>query len=524
MPKSTENPYTIQLDPAEAVLMHDVIEGTITSVDRDNKTVDVVLDEPYYPRNYETDYGKLEKHKKYEHLDIEPITEISGAKIIYNCQSENLDPASAFHVNDKVLIYAVNGEYYCVGFPDKIKRCGEILKIDIDGYVILWDLELNDYVDIPKLTFPCSSQDPILIDYLSRLSRIGLCPEGYRETTDNAIRYLSRSHPETCPPEYLIFERGTYGGVECTYWSGISFCMWYPYEAGFMPCEMLQTGSTRFVEYCTQDITTWMPSGESCNFEEGGEFNNCCADINAHVYAYREKTAFNFFGTYLNLYLIYNYTEQQHDCQAEDSYDQNFQSNATLGYYKVIGEGVFEEISSWYPEGYPQDYDIFQKSDICQCIVGDITASGWQFNGAYRSKEEAGTGELSPIAAIYSDNYAVVIAVSAYIIKTIHGTGFIDWLSEYDPDCSVDDDICRAICRFGDPDCQITYKDYEPRAFALVGKNPNGSISEIDPKEYPENIDLRDAVIDLVNTVRQEYGISNQSTLYPKTIHLDIYA
>ena len=133
MPKSTENPYTIQLDPAEAVLMHDVIEGTITSVDRDNKTVDVVLDEPYYPRNYETDYGKLEKHKKYEHLGIDPITEISGAKIIYNCKDEHEDPSNAFRENDKVLIVAVNEEYFCVGFPDEIRECAfyDILVVDI---------------------------------------------------------------------------------------------------------------------------------------------------------------------------------------------------------------------------------------------------------------------------------------------------------------------------------------------------------------------------------------------------------
>lgn len=133
MPISTENPYTIKLSADEALLMHDVIEGTITAIDRDNKTVDVTLDEPYYPRDYETNYGKLEKYKKYEHLDIEPITEISGAKIIYNCRDENEDPSNAFHVGDNVLIVAVNEEYFCVGFPDEIRECAfyDILVVDI---------------------------------------------------------------------------------------------------------------------------------------------------------------------------------------------------------------------------------------------------------------------------------------------------------------------------------------------------------------------------------------------------------
>ncbi len=128
MSSYSQDPYKIFMEVKEGVLMHDLLEGTITSVDGNSKTVNVTLSKPYYPRNDFTDYGKVQE-TGYAAGGSSPVINLSDVPIIYNCRQEDMNPSNAFREGDTVMILAVNGDYYCAGFKDEIRPCEAILTI-----------------------------------------------------------------------------------------------------------------------------------------------------------------------------------------------------------------------------------------------------------------------------------------------------------------------------------------------------------------------------------------------------------
>jgi hypothetical protein len=123
-------------DQAKAVLTHDVIEGTITAVDFNAKTIDVDLDAPYKPRSVGTTHWGRLQDKGYESLPSTPVfNSLSDVDIIYNCETTSENPAGAFKVGEKVLIMAIGTDFKAVGFPDEVKPCISTIYIrpTIDG-------------------------------------------------------------------------------------------------------------------------------------------------------------------------------------------------------------------------------------------------------------------------------------------------------------------------------------------------------------------------------------------------------
>ena len=459
MPKSTENPYTIELNPAEAVLMHDVIEGTITSIDRDNKTVDAILDEPYYPRNYETDYGKLEKHKKYEHLDIEPITEVSGAKIIYNCQSENLDPASAFHVNDKVLIYAVNGEYYCIGFPDEIRRCGEILYVNLNNYVILWDMEKEDILDVPGVTFPCPSDDPNFVDFLSRLKLISnVIFPGTAQKAFSNIPYFN-----------YCKERDSSVTSGCT--SEV--------------CSNIEHDYYQILELSTEYVVC-DSSQPGCSYAN----DNCCWVCNAKIFQRRDSQKLTLFDKPLAIELFFTITGYAQHCLgcAVDPRERITNiDQATVSLYKSPDFENREKIASFTDDSlasnnyyHSEGYNVSWRAEYCYSR---------NFSWGLPDYDYIDYEDAFIFRGVTDTRYAVVIIISNYIHITYTNSS------------------------------PTEYGVFSPQTIAYLEKGNN--VDLINPIEYNESESLEEAIVSLINIAKAD--LSEGETFRPDDLDLKIY-
>lgn len=143
----------------EAVLTHDIIEGTITSVDFAGKKIDVDLDSPYKPRNLTTTHWGRLQEDGYDSLPSSPVVEqLSDVPVIYNCEFVTEDPMGAFLIGEKVLILAIGTDYSAVGFPDEVKDCGPRWVyfqmagggLGEDDYCTVFDIVLNaKATDIP---------------------------------------------------------------------------------------------------------------------------------------------------------------------------------------------------------------------------------------------------------------------------------------------------------------------------------------------------------------------------------------
>lgn len=154
-----------ETDQPKAVLTHDVIEGTVTSVDATAKTLSVDLDQPYKPRSLSTDFGKVQQ-KGYDGLPSTPeVTQLTDVEIVYNCETAPENPAGAFTVGLKCLILAIGTDYFAVGFPDEVKTCVTdiYLRATIDSKALPYGGQSFSisYKKEGEITFTDTAQKPI---------------------------------------------------------------------------------------------------------------------------------------------------------------------------------------------------------------------------------------------------------------------------------------------------------------------------------------------------------------------------
>jgi len=497
MPTSTEDPYTIELSADEALLMHDVIEGTITAIDRDAKTVDVTLDEPYYPRNQNIHYGKLEKYDTYEHYESDPITEISGAKIIYNCQSSNLDPTSAFNVNDKVLIYAVNDEYYCVGFPDEIRRCGQILYIQLDTKCLIWDIEGEQPVSIDGVTWPADINNQAVKDYINNLQPAPVA--GMIEYTQYAPPWDYATH------KVYLFAHEASGGEPWYIKPDTPEC-WSPEIDGFS-----------FRINCNE---TW---SESTCYDPGVP---CHHSMTSTDYLAREVIQYNFFNKHEMLIdLAYYMMHWSSTYDAEEYPCHTCQSTGRVSLFKRTGAGDTspEEYSSW-PDAevsaccvnmvYESDqctsqpcedpsilycYDSEKIRSISKSVVRPLDKDSNFFGIFYEPPQYSLTH-----SGYCSNLYCFIIIVGRFITGDVYG-GMGNYMHQY-----------------GYNECIYNEDNFVNRVLVLKTDAPEeGDITDIDPYNYQEYSTLVPYIEDLIDAVRE--GLSPTDITYPQQLAITIY-
>ena len=363
------DPYKVIMSTHEGVLMHDVIEGRVTAVDRDNKTVDVELNEPYYPRTESSHFGQIQEYG-YKHGGSEPVNQLSNIPIVYNCKSPDQNPANAFNQNDDVLVLAVNGSYFCVGFTDKIKPCGEYALITLDGYGIMWDLASDQLLQIPGAESPFSLQDPAFQAFITQLE----------EVTANALD----SH---------VTKEG-FQWMDCRAMPG---CEAIQEELEALEGILISCNTS---SYPAQGSGTWY-------------------DSELEYYLPREKASLTFFGQEIDVVAYFHFHETSHVCLncPGDPNQPHCSADGTLSMYRKRGDMLPAELQTWESEDFHEFADYADEEGVDA-----------EYEYAYRDEEQAGTSNIFEIDGAHSDRYAVIVAVSSHIIKTEH---IENWILQY---------------------------------------------------------------------------------------------